>query len=432
MLIMFRVKNFASFKDDVVLDLRAVSYKDMKSHVIEIEKNKVVKTLAIYGKNASGKSNMISALYYFESFVYNQFFDAENREDDLDKGRKMPNIRRSTFKLNEVEDNDSEFEIIFYHANKTYQYGFILHDIPQEKKYNIKEEWLMIDEKPVFDRKGKDITYGKKYESELKKIDKVREDRLYVGLLDYFADGEIKIIIDGFKEYLKDKFNVHFELILEGSVKGLVSGTSLSARIMEDKKYRETIEKFIQVADIGIIGLSIEEKIDDKTKEKQPYEIKTIHNVFNDKGEVVRLEKFDLSMESTGTIRYFSFIQYILNIIEAGGVFIVDELTARLHPILTKFIMDLFQGKENKKAQLIFTTHDISLMNRNQLRRDEIAFVEKNERGESSIYTLADIKTRSDASFSKDYMAGKYGAIPVIDEERVGLNKEGDWLCQDW
>lgn len=431
MLIMFRVKNFASFKNDVILDLRAISYKDMKNHVWENDKNKVVKTLAIYGKNASGKSNLISALYYFESFVYNQFFDAGLREDDMIKGDKMPNIRRSTFKLSEVEDNDSEFEIIFYHENRTYQYGFSIHDILDEKRYSIREEWLMIDDKSVFERHENILSSGKKYEKELKKIDKVRDDRLYIGLLDYFADGEVKTIIDGFKEYLKNKFNVHFELILEGSVKGVVSGTSLTSRIVEDEEYRNTIEKFIRVADVGIIGLEIEEQVNEMTKERESYEIKTVHNVFNSKGEVTGQEKFDLSMESSGTIRYFSFIQYILNIIEEGGVFIVDELTARLHPILAKFIVDLFQGKRNKEAQLIFTTHDISLMNRNQFRRDEIAFVEKNEQGESSLYTLADIKTRSDASFSKDYMAGKYGAIPIIKEENIDTEKVGDWICQD-
>lgn len=430
MLIMFRVRNFASFKDEVILDLRAVSYKDMKSHVLENDKNKVVKTLAIYGKNASGKSNLISALYYFESFVYNQFFDAGIREDEVDFGDRMPNVKRSTFKLSEQTTHDSEFEILFSYNNQTFQYGFVIHDIPDEKKYSIKEEWLLVDDKTVFDRKQDSIEFGKKYEKELKNIDKQRSDRLYIGVLDYFAEGEVKKIVDNFKYYLKYKFNVHFELIFEGSVKGLVSGISFSKRIVEDEEYRKTIEKFIKVADVGITGLSIEENNDEKTKDRHPFEVKTIHDVYDENGNVVRQEKFELNMESSGTNRYFSFIQYILNIIEEGGVFIVDEMSARLHPILTKFIVDLFQGKMNKEAQLIFTTHDISLMNRKQFRRDEIAFVEKNNMGASGIYTLADIKARSDASFAKDYMAGKYGAIPVFPDD-VYEEMAGEWLCQD-
>ncbi len=426
MLIMFRFKNFASFKDETILDMRAVSYKNMKSHVLDSKTNKVVKTLAIFGRNASGKSNLISALYYFESFVYNQFFDAGNREDELDFGDKMPNVRRSTFRLSEEANDDSEFEILFYHDQKTYQYGFSIHDIPEEKKYRIKEEWLLVDDKLVFERQENHMTYGKKYEDELKKIGRNREDRLYVGALDYFGEGEVKQIIDGLKQYLKSKFNVHFELILEGSVKGVVSGVNFSRRIAEDAAYKKTIEKFIQMADIGIAGLRIEENVDEKTKERYPFEIKTIHDVYDASGKVVRQEEFDLDMESSGTIRYFSFIQRIFNIIENGGVFIVDELSARLHPILTKFIVDVFEGKMNQKAQLIFTTHDISLMNKDQLRRDEIAFVEKNVRGESSLYTLADVKARSDASFSKDYMSGKYGAIPVIREEDLYHEMAGE------
>ena len=267
MLIMFRVKNFASFKDEVILDMRAISYKDMKNHVLETGKNKVVKTLALYGKNASGKSNLISALYYFESFVYNQFFDAGNREDEVDLGDRMPNVKRSTFKLGEVVNNDSEFEIIFSQNNITYQYGFVITDIPEEKKYSIKEEWLLADDKMIFDRQQDTISFGKKYERELKTIGKQRKDRLYIGVLDYFVEeGEVKEIVDGFKDYLKYKFNVHFELILEGSVKGIVSGVSFSKRIVEDEEYKKTIEKFIRVADVGIVGLSIEENTDEKTR----------------------------------------------------------------------------------------------------------------------------------------------------------------------
>ena len=311
MLIMFRFKNFASFKDETILDMRAVSYKNMKSHVLDSKTNKVVKTLAIFGRNASGKSNLISALYYFESFVYNQFFDAGNREDELDFGDKMPNVRRSTFRLSEEANDDSEFEILFYHDQKTYQYGFSIHDIPEEKKYRIKEEWLLVDDKLVFERQENHMTYGKKYEDELKKIGRNREDRLYVGALDYFGEGEVKQIIDGLKQYLKSKFNVHFELILEGSVKGVVSGVNFSRRIAEDAAYKKTIEKFIQMADIGIAGLRIEENVDEKTKERYPFEIKTIHDVYDASGKVVRQEEFDLDMESSGTIRYFSFIQRI-------------------------------------------------------------------------------------------------------------------------
>ncbi len=429
MLIMFRIKNFASFKNEVILDLRAVSYKDMKSHVIDLKDNKILKTLAIYGKNASGKSNLVSALYFFESYIFNQFFGAGHKDDDMDKVEKMPDIRRTSFKLNEKIKEESEFEIIFNHDDTTYQYGFSIKDDLESNDYIIETEWLLVNEQEVFYRAKNELTFGKGYEKELQKIDKVREDRLYIGTLDYFADGEVKSLVDGFKEYLKKNFNVHFEVIIESSIKGMVSGITLSKRLLEDEEYRAIIERFLRVADIGISGLRVE-PVEDKNGKK--YKIKTLHDVYNDEGIIVKQEEFDLREESSGTIRYFSFIQYILNMMDKGGVFIVDEISARLHPVLTKFIVDLYQSEKNKKAQLIFTTHDISLMNRKKFRRDEIAFIDKNKRGESSIYTLADIRARSDASFSKDYLYGKYGAIPVIrDYEEEVKEMVGEWTWED-
>ena len=100
--------------------------------------------------------------------------------------------------------------------------------------------------------------------------------------------------------------------------------------------------------------------------------------------------------------------------INRGGVFIVDEMSARLHPLLTKLIVDIFQASKNESAQLIFTTHDISLLNHNQFRRDEVVFVDKNKMGESTLYALSDLKVREDATFNKDYLQGKYGAIPIF------------------
>ena len=100
--------------------------------------------------------------------------------------------------------------------------------------------------------------------------------------------------------------------------------------------------------------------------------------------------------------------------IDRGGVFIVDEMSARLHPLLTKLIIDIFQSTKNESAQLIFTTHDISILNNKQFRRDEVVFIDKNKMGESTLYALSDLKVREDASFSKDYLQGKYGAIPIF------------------
>lgn len=427
MLIMFRVRNFASFKDETVLDMRAVSYKNMRSHVIDVGRNKVVKSLAIFGKNASGKSNLISALYFFESYVLNQFFQDDT--DSMDNYNKLPNINKTPFKLGKSIDSTSEFEIIFSYKGKTFQYGFMLDD--QKKSSTIiSEEWLILNEQVVFERKYDKINSGKNYRKEIEKMVKVRADRLYIGTLDYFADGTVKEIIDDIKTYLKENFNVHFELIIESTVKGIAFATSYSERLFKDEGYKRIVQNFVRSADVGITRIDIK-PYKDISNNGDKYEIRCAHNKYDEKGEIVGEEMFELSMESSGTIRYFSFIQYILDILEKGGVFVIDEFSARLHPILTKFVIDLFQSSKNKKAQIIFTTHDISLMDRKQMRRDEIALVEKNEKGESSLYTLADIKARSDASFSKDYMSGKYGAIPIINENCLDSNQVEEWLWAD-
>lgn len=428
MLIMFRTRNFASFKDETILDMRAVSYKEMKTHVIDLGKNKIVKTLSIFGKNASGKSNLISALYFFESFILNQFFEEGN--EAADQAGRMPNIKRSSFKLSKNQDTTSEFEILFYLQGKTYQYGFSINDCESGKTL-IEEEWLLVDDGIVFERKADSVDVGKKYIQEIGRLDKVRKDRLYIGTLDYFADGNVKNMIDCMKFYLKEMFNVHFELILESSVKGYAFAASYSERLFMDEEYRKCVEAFVKSADVGISRIDIQKNKSFEGNKENKYIIRTVHNVYDDKGDIVGEELFDLNMESSGTIRYFSFIQYVLAILEKGGVFIVDEISARLHPILTKYIIDLFQSSKNTKAQLIFTTHDVSLMSRKQMRRDEIALVEKNVRGESRIYTLADIKTRTDASYAKDYMSGKYGAIPVIDEGALDQKTMEGWIWAD-
>lgn len=428
-LIQFRVKNFASFKNEAILDLRAVSYKDMKSHLIEVGKNKVVKTLGIYGANASGKSNLVSALYFFESFVFNQFYNEGTRDDDIDSNNRMLNIRHSLYRLSSESDSVQEFEIIFYQMNNTYQYGFSMECDKNSNKYSILEEWLLANDKPVFDRKTGYITAGTQYSSELKSITKVRNDRLYIGILDYFSEGNVKKHIDNIKEYLRVNFNVHFELYIESTVKGFAGYFYEWKRMYDNSEYRKKVEAFIKAADINIKEL----KISKSTSEdgRVMYRVKTIHSVYDPDGNIVGEEAFDIEDESSGTIRYMVFIQNFLNVINNGGVFIVDELTARLHPILAKFIVDLYQDENNKKAQLIFTTHDVSLLNRNQFRRDEVAFIDKSPYGESSIYTLADIKARPDASFSKEYLNGKYGAVPLVNESdefrrRIGESIWGD------
>jgi len=417
MLIQFRFKNFASFKEETILDLRALSYKDKKNHVLKIGNNKVVKTHGIFGANASGKSNLVSALYFFESFVFNQFYNDGKREDDISRDERKVSIKNSLFRLSSEADNRQEFEILFYTNNTTYQYGFTLEFHNNMQEYSVLEEWLLANDRQIFERAYNRISAGRDYVSELKSISKAREDRLYIGILDYFGEGKVKSHIDTIKNYFKYNFNIYFELYVESSVKGLISPAFSGKKLYEDDDYRHKVEEFIRAADIGIKRIEI--VLTHTDDDRKFYRIKTVHDVYDLEGGIVGEEVFDIEDESSGTIRYMAFIRSFLDSINNGGVFIVDELTARLHPVLAKFIVDLYQNEYNNKAQLIFTTHDVSLLNRDQFRRDEIAFVDKTVQGESTIYTMADLKVRSDASFLKDYLSGKYGAVPIIKDAEV-------------
>ncbi len=410
MLIMYRVNNFTSLKDDVVLDLRKTSYREHEeSHIIDLNEHKLLKTVSIFGANASGKSNLISSIAVFRDIVRSHFFEDEKEDDDentlIEYGFPI-----KPFLLSEEVDNTIEFEIVFFNK-RLYQYGFAINE------GIIESEWLIIDKELVFDRNKTDIEFGEKYNKILSNYVKLREDRLYISILDYFStDIEIISLLESFKEYFNSKLMIYFEIILESTVKGRVFGTRISKKLETDEKFRENVVKYLRQIDIGISDIIVDEEFRKSSrleKELVPV-IKTVHDIYNRQGECVGQKTMDLKYESSGTLRFLSFIQEILMIMENGGVFIVDELSSRLHPILTKFIVDLFQSKENTNTQLIFSTHDTTLMNKNQFRRDEIVLVDKSIDGASKLYSLSDLDVRKDATFDKEYFNGKYGAIPII------------------
>lgn len=218
------------------------------------------------------------------------------------------------------------------------------------------------------------------------------------------------------------------EILFESTVKGLAGMVGLSKKLVSNKGYRNKVEQYLRLVDVGIKRLDVQTEtiFDERTgKKKKEKVIRTVHDIYDETGNVVGEKLFDLHQESTGTLRFLAYIQNAIEMISKGGVFIVDEMSARLHPLLTKLIVDIFCSSQNTKAQLIFTTHDISLLNNNQFRRDEVVFIDKNERGESSLYALSDLKVREDATFNKDYLQGKYGAIPIFHYDDImggGLN----------
>ena len=423
MLLMFKVKNYTSFKNEAILDMRATAYVQHPTHVMQVnDKLGLLKTTALYGANASGKSNLISAMFFFEQYIFSQFIN-KNENQDFESNKIGVKMKLEPFSLSNETNDASEFDIIFLHNNKQIQYGF------ECTSKEVLTEWLYINDKKVFERTGIELSFGSKYQKMLGAYKKLPAERLYIAVLEYFLDEEgKKVILDDFISFFNKEYNVFTEILFESTVKGLAGMVGLSKKLVSNKGYRNKVEQYLRLVDVGIKRLDVQTEtiFDERTgKKKKEKVIRTVHNIYDETGNVVGEKLFDLHQESTGTLRFLAYIQNVIEMISKGGVFIVDEMSARLHPLLTKLIVDIFCSSQNTKAQLIFTTHDISLLNNNQFRRDEVVFIDKNERGESSLYALSDLKVREDATFNKDYLQGKYGAIPIFHYDDImggGLN----------
>lgn len=410
MLIMFRTKNFNSFKDDVILDLRKTKYSQHMGHIFKCGNYDLLKTIAIYGANASGKSNLISAVTKYNIFVIQQLY----KDNDVNKkDNENSLITANPFLLTDKVNKEMEFEMVFYNDGYVFQYGYTI------EENIIRSEWLYVNDETVFERNEESIEFGHKYEDILEIYNKVRKDRLYIGVIDYLvSDDAVVELMESFKDFFRNKLQIYTSVFVDISVKGLYNDTFEKSKINDDDDLRKKVVEYVRKIDLGIKDIVIDKQnvgYKNNGSEKQLNMSYALHDIYNSRGEVIGKKPFDFNLESSGTIRFISIIEEAILMLESGGVFFVDELSSRLHPVITKFIIDLFQSEVNvNNAQLIFTTHDISQMNKEQFRRDEIVLVDKNEQGVSKIYALSDLDVRSDASFDKDYIKGKYGALPII------------------
>ena len=414
---MFKVRNYTSFKEESILDMRATSYVQHPSHVIHVDDRlSLLKTTALYGANASGKSNLISAMFFFEQYIFSQFIN-KNGNEDFETEEAGIKMKLEPFSLSDSVNEASEFDIIFLHHGKQIQYGF------ECTSKEVLNEWLFINDKKAFERNKTELSFGSKYQKMLGAYKKLPAERLYIAVLEYFLDEEAKEeVLGDFISFFSKEYNVYSEILFESTVKGLAGIIGLSRKLVRNQSYRKKVEQYLRLIDVGIKRLDVQTEtiFDERTgKKKREKVVRTVHDIYDKDGNPVGEKLFSLRQESTGTLRFLAYIQNIIEMISNGGVFIVDEMSARLHPLLTKLIVDIFCSEQNEKAQLIFTTHDISLLNKDQFRRDEVVFVDKNERGESSLYALSDLKVREDATFSKDYLQGKYGAIPIFNYDDI-------------
>ena len=401
MLIQFSFKNFKSFKNEATLDMTASSIKEHLDKVIEKDDNKYLKVTAVYGANASGKSNVIEAFSHMKRIILDSFTEEA-------KWRTIP-LKRFNFD-EESKNSTSMFEVFFKYNNETYQYGFELDN------QSIKEEWLYKERKIkykkfelVFARENNEFELSKELKIYSEMLNGLSEKTLILSFLANIKIEDIKNTYEWFKETKVlnlETFNTG-ERLSEFLPKELLDG-ELAAK--------EKFNNFLADIDVGIKDIKIEETNSD---ENNKYNIFSVHqNNDNQKSEYL-----PISEESDGTLKMISLYSDIEKCIERGGTIFIDELDAKLHPLLTKYLIQKFHNKitNPNDAQLIYTTHDVINLRKENFRRDEIWFVEKNIKNESTLYSLVEykidnVKVRNDASYDKDYLLGKYGALPLLKE----------------
>jgi len=424
MIIRFSVENFLSFSTKQTLDLTAVSTckERLEDNTFAFCNESLLKSVVIYGANASGKSNLIHALSFFVNFIIISSKDSVSSEE-------IPII---PFALNQWSQNEpSKFEIEFFVNQKRYCYGF------HANKQMIVREWLYENNKAVFARAldGKDDTI--QVENIWKKAhgleERTRRNALFISVCAQFAVPEAEEIL----EYFFNKLNV-------------ISGENLNLLMdyttnqVYSQEYRDDILSFLHNADTHIVDLTVDKRelASPVISNRKYYNLKSHHNVYSQSGQVAGQIQFSFNQESLGTKKAFALAGPIIDTLKRGTVLVVDELDSRLHPVFTRQIIKLFNSSRTNpnNAQLIFNTHDTNLLSYKlygdkidkedyMFRRDQIYFTEKDNVEATHLYSLIEFKkngkqkVRKDASYEKDYLRGIYGAIPYIGD-LVSLSRE--------
>jgi len=413
MIVFFKVRNFKSIKETLELSFLATSISEHpESNVISKGRDKLLKSIVLYGHNASGKSNILDAVAFFRWFIANSTTELQSNDE----------IEVEPFRLSEETENEpSFFEMCFYMGNTKYRYGF---EADEERVY---KEWLLeskkIQEYPVFLRINDEYQIDEKRIPGATGVEKrTRKNALFLSACSQWNVAKAELIY----EWFDNMYTAH----------GLMDSgyRELTIDMIRDKTKSKIVNSFLKKADLGIndvqvLDIQLEDIIDivpDDMKEefKEKFDdsdsqaVLTSHSKYDKKGKKVGTERFLLDKyESQGTIKFFNLIGVFIDSILNNRFLIVDEFDARLHTILTKSILKLFNSaKINTESQLLVASHDTALLDRNILRRDQICFVEKSNIGASELVSLVEYKPRKESPYDKNYLDGKYGGIPIIED----------------
>lgn len=427
MILNIKIENFRSIKDQVCVSFEATRQRELQDNYINIRNiGSILKSSVIYGANASGKSNILIAFEAIEYLVLN----SQNFKPNKSIGPYEP------FKLDvnsKKEPVNLELDFI---ANDNIRYIFSL----SFTEYQIVKEKLDFFPKRqisnLYIRTGKKVKYGDYYKGERKSIEKkLLPNQLFLSkaIIDNveilkpvysFFDEQI-MVFPFFRDYHESKYYKLYAERLADS---------------KDRDFSTKFNKLICALDTGISKVeskeidwtqnklpdSVPEKIQEKIRQEYKYKIRTQHKLFEN-SNAVGVEYFDKEEESRGTQNLFVLAGIIIDVLEDGSVLIVDKFEKNLHPHITRYLIQLFYNPIINKhnAQLIFATHDITQLDNEIFRRDQIWFTEKDEFGKTFIYSLSDIKgIRSTIPYDKWYNSGQLGATPIINELEMLFDNE--------
>ena len=412
MLIEFKVTNFRSFRDTQVFSMVASADQTLLDNTVEtsvLGKQRLLRSATMYGANASGKSNLVKAFVFLRSFLTT----STERKPGSGTGIKRFALDPAYGKA------PSEFEITFIQEGVRYQYGISL------DSERIHTEWLIAYPRGIrqvwYERSINPETnepswyFGPRYTGERQRLTKLtRPDVPFLNVATAFNHKKLRIVFNWFYGSL---------LILDPTAPIMSLGQVTTHIASGNENILTQIEEMIKHADLGIekflwnegkrqenSGTSDTAERTSETLSARPfYEIEMYHRGQDDTSISLPLEE-----ESLGTRRFFGVLGFWTLILTVGGTLVIDELDASLHPTLMRTLIQMFHDPEinEQGAQLIFNTHDTTLLDTGLFRRDQFWFVEKDHSGASHIYSLLEYSPRKDEALERGYLQGRYGAIP--------------------
>lgn len=430
MLLEFKVYNYRSIGDEQTISLiPAPKQKDHLQNIISKGRYQALNAISLYGPNGGGKSNILRAMSLLDRLVHISARTSSTTRLPYDP-----------FQLREGwENKPTRFEISFVIEENRYRYGL------EFTASEIEKEWLFRKsagrEVNLFEREGETIDVSSGYNGSKKIIDAAIEatriNALFLSTCDMLNVEEAKSIMQWFRHFrMIDGLNTEFEEIQ-------------TVELWEDNEYREKIKQYLSSLGLNIVGVevttkdfeeselpdempeSIKSRLAKSLKGKQSYTVLAKHRIYDANAlptDKIHSWKWE-DRESSGAKKAFQLSGPVLWALANGGVLIIDEIEAKLHPVMTLNTIEVFLNKDSNPnhAQLIFATHDTNLLSYSTLRRDQICFAEKNEWESTEIYSLSDFiyfgekngefkseKERPDTDKEKRYFEGRYGAIPAL------------------